>query len=118
MSRKAKPTHVERVRRMLVVAGPAGLTQLDMMRPPDGGPPIMALSQRIGDLKKTGVRVLTETVRSPSGAPIARYHLDAVVSRGSVPTHNPSSAPWQASQTQPEEEPLVHSSSFRPGFRA
>lgn len=118
MTRKTRPTQVERVRRMLNVAGAAGLTQLDMMRPPDGGPPIMALSQRIGDLKKTDVRVLRETVRSPNGAPIARYRLDAVVSRGSVPTHNPSSASWQAPQTQPEEQTLVHSSSFRPGFRA
>ncbi|MDX8151876.1 helix-turn-helix domain-containing protein [Patulibacter brassicae] len=109
-----RPTQTARIVRMLEVAGPSGITQLDMMRPLDGGPPIMALSQRIGDLRRAGERIVVETIRTPGGARCARYRLPDPSRDDSpgatVPGHNPPETSWQTTTAQPEENPLVQSS--------
>jgi hypothetical protein len=68
-------SQVHRVLQMLRAAGPAGLTQLEVLRDAGGGPPILALSQRIGDLRRAGHRIDVEMTRTSSGARVARYRL-------------------------------------------
>lgn len=108
----------DRILKMLHVAGPAGITQLDMYRPLDGGPPILALSQRIGSLIRAGHPIESRRERTGTRATIARYVVTGDRMRGSLPgTPLPTSC--KTTEAQPEEEPLVHSSTrSRPETRA
>jgi hypothetical protein len=110
-------TQTDRILRMLRNAGPSGITQLDMMRPLDGGPPILALSQRIGDLRRAGHAIDARRERTGGNANVARYTLAGERSRGTVPG-TPLETSWQTTPAQPEEEPLVHSSTSSPETRA
>lgn len=71
-----RPTQPARVLRMLEDAGTSGLTQLDVIvRPSDGGPAILALSQRVGELRARGHRIDVTRTRTSDGTVIARYVL-------------------------------------------
>lgn len=110
------PSQTTRLLRMLEVAGAGGITQLDMMRPLDGGAPIMALSQRIGDLTRSGHTVESRRERTPAGANIARYSLTGDRMRGTVPRTPPETS-CKTTTAQPEDTDLVHSSTTHPGSR-
>lgn len=58
-------TQTDRVLASLRKAGPLGVTAADWMGPrtPDGGPPILRLAARIGELRGRGIPVVNAGVR-------------------------------------------------------
>lgn len=111
------PTQTDRILRMLQVAGPSGITQLDMMRPLDGGPPIMALSQRIGDLRRAGHPIDARRQRTAGGANVARYTLTGDRSRGTV-LGTPPETSCKTTTAQPGEQSSVQASNTTAGRSA
>lgn len=102
-----RPTQAARILAMLEAAGARGLTQLEAINATDGGRPILALSQRVGELIRDGHSIESRRERTAGGSIVARYVLTDERSRATVartPPPERSSVP----KAQPEEEPLVH----------
>jgi hypothetical protein len=102
----SQPTQLERLVALLRAAGDGGLTQLEVLDLRNERP-ILALSQRIGDLRRAGYPIESRRERTPGGANIARYVLTGEPMRatfGSTPPETSCKTPT----AHPEDRTLVH----------
>ena len=112
-----RPPQTERILRMLRNAGERGLTPLDVVQPSDGGSPILALSQRIGDLIQAGHEIDSQREPTASGGRVARYVLIRERSRATF-SGTPPRTSCKTPPAQPEEQTLVQAPNTTAGRSA